>query len=218
MEEKIQKEEGLSLLDIIHLLLSKLAILILVAILGGVFGGAFAIWRTIDVNYYGTEVQFYVNPERPKQTASSEGSQYGVYGAYGRHVMDNMVKLLSSESFTEQLILDGSIVPAPSTEEKPWKITVKGAASEADALQQNINFNKALNENIGEARRAAALTKGDPWIRSDAGNLWFLPRLATICRRPTSCLCRNPPSPSTSRHWRSPWASSCSSVRRGACS
>ena len=153
MEEKIQKEEGLSLLDIIHLLLSKLAILILVAILGGVFGGAFAIWRTIDVNYYGTEVQFYVNPERPKQTASSEGSQYGVYGAYGRHVMDNMVKLLSSESFTEQLILDGSIVPAPSTEEKPWKITVKGAASEADALQQNINFNKALNENIGKANR-----------------------------------------------------------------
>ena len=153
MEEKIQKEEGLSLLDIIHLLLSKLAILILVAILGGAFGGAFAIWRTIDVNYYGTEVQFYVNPERPKQTASSEGSQYGVYGAYGRHVMDNMVKLLSSESFTEQLILNGKIVPAPSTEEKPWKITVKDATSEEEVLQKNNEFNKTLNENIGEADR-----------------------------------------------------------------
>ena len=153
MEEKIQKEESVSLLDIFHLLLSKLAILILVVILGGFLGGAFAIWRTIDVNYYGTEVQFYVNPERPKQTASSEGSQYGVYGAYGRHVMDNMVKLLSSESFTEQLILDGNVVPAPSTEENPWKITVKGAASEADELQQNIKFNKTLNENINESNR-----------------------------------------------------------------
>ena len=132
MEENIQKEEGISLLDIFHLLLSKLAILILVVILGGFLGGAFAVWRTIDINYYGTEVQFYVNPERPKQTASSEGSQYGVYGAYGRHVMDNMVKLLSSESFTEQLILNGNIVPAPSTEEKPWKINVKNAQTEEE--------------------------------------------------------------------------------------
>ena len=153
MEERIQKEEGISLLDIVHLLLSKLAILILVVVLGGFLGGAFAVWRTYDVNYYGTEVQFYVNPERPKQTASSEGSQYGVYGAYGRHVMDNMVKLLSSESFTEQLILNGKIVPNVSTDENPWRITVKGAASEADELRQNIEFNKNLNENIEESNR-----------------------------------------------------------------
>ena len=156
MEENIQKEEGISLLDIFHLLLSKLAILILVVILGGFLGGAFAVWRTIDINYYGTEVQFYVNPERPKQTASSEGSQYGVYGAYGRHVMDNMVKLLSSESFTEQLILNGNIVPAPSTEEKPWKINVKNAQTEEEYIEQNILFNNKLNDSIAEANRLLA--------------------------------------------------------------
>ena len=105
MEEKFQKEEGISLMDIVRLLFSKIKLLILVVILGGLLGGAFAVWRNIDVKIYGTEVQFYVNPEKPKDTTGSETSQYGVYGAYGRHVMDNMVKLLSSESFTEQLII-----------------------------------------------------------------------------------------------------------------
>ena len=109
MEEKLQKEEGISLIEIFHLLLSKLKLLILVVIIGGIFGGAFAIWRTIDINYHGTEIQFYVNPD--KKETSEGGSQFGVYGAYGRHVMDNMVKLLSSESFTEQLILNTKPVP-----------------------------------------------------------------------------------------------------------
>ncbi len=150
MEEKIQKEEGISLMDILQLLLSKIKLLILVVIIGGILGGSFAVWRTVNIDYYGTEVQFYVNPERPKQTASSEGSQYGVYGAYGRHVMDNMVKLLGSESFTEQLILDGRTIPKQSTDEKPWKITIKNPESEAEIEQKNKEFNKKLNASIEE--------------------------------------------------------------------
>ena len=54
MEEKLQKEEGISLLDILRLLLSKIKLLILVVIIGGVLGGSFAVWRTIDINYHGT--------------------------------------------------------------------------------------------------------------------------------------------------------------------
>ena len=57
--------------------------------------------------YYGTTVEFYVNPENPKDNISGNGSQYGVYGAYGRHAMDNIVKLLSSDSFAE-ILIDGS--------------------------------------------------------------------------------------------------------------
>lgn len=151
MEEKIQKEDGISLMDILHLLLSKIKLLILVVILGGVLGGSFAVWRTIDVNYYGTEVQFYVNPDRPKTTASSEGSQYGVYGAYGRHVMDNMVKLLSSESFTEQLILNGKLVPEASVAERPWEITVKDATTQEEVDAANAEFNANLNTAIYDA-------------------------------------------------------------------
>lgn len=122
MEEKVQKEDGISLLDILHLLLSKIKLLILVVLVGGLLGGAFAVWRNIDVKIYGTEVQFYVNPEKPKDTTGSESSQYGVYGAYGKHVMDNMIKLLSSESFAEQLILDKK--PADITLEE-WQNTTE---------------------------------------------------------------------------------------------
>lgn len=106
MKENVQKDEGISLLDILKLLLNKIKILILVILVGGIAGGCFAIWRTVDINYWGTTVEFYVNPERPKESSSESGSQYGVYGAYGRHVMDNMVKLLSSESFAEKVILE----------------------------------------------------------------------------------------------------------------
>lgn len=115
MKESVQKEDGISLLDILKLLLSKIKILILVVLIGGVFGGCFAIWTTINVNYWGTTVEFYVNPERPKESTSENGSQYGVYGAYGRHVMDNIVKLLSSESFAERVMLEENGTGLPNT-------------------------------------------------------------------------------------------------------
>lgn len=149
MEENIQKEDDISLMDILHLLLSKIKLLLLVVIIGGLLGGSFAIWRTIDVKYYGTEVQFYVNPDRPKKTTVSESSQYGVYGAYGRHVMDNMVKLLSSESFTEHLILNGKTIPDPSTAENPWLINVKGA-TEVENAAASQEFNNALNKALAD--------------------------------------------------------------------
>ena len=123
MKENVQKEDGISLLDILKLLLSKIKILILVVLIGGVCGGCFAIWRTIDVNYWGTTVEFYVNPERPKESTSENGSQYGVYGAYGRHVMDNIVKLLSSESFAEKVMLEENGTGLPD----------KGLSKELDA-------------------------------------------------------------------------------------
>ena len=110
MEQNVQEKEGISLLDILRLLWSKVLILLLTVIVGGLAGAGVAIVRTINVDYWGTRVEFYVNPDKPKQT-TGEGSQYGVYGAYGRHVMDNMVKLLDSESFTEQLMLNGADLP-----------------------------------------------------------------------------------------------------------
>ncbi len=107
MDEKVQVEEGINLMDIVRLLLSKLFLLIFVALASGLLGGFVAVAKTIDVDFYGTSVEFYVNPEKPKDVVGGNGSQYGVYGAYGRHVMDNIVKLLSSESFAE-ILIDGS--------------------------------------------------------------------------------------------------------------
>ena len=118
MEENKQPEEGTSLLDIVKLLLSKIKILILVILVGAILGGGIAVIRTINMDYWGTTVEFYVNPEKKMtQTegnatnGNAAGSQYGVYGAYGRHVMDNIVKLLNSEIFAEQLILNGETLP-----------------------------------------------------------------------------------------------------------
>ena len=115
--QNVQVEEGISLMDIVKLLLTKIKLLILVVLIGGIAGGMFAVWRTIDINYYGTKVEFYVNPEKPEESKGTSsgtaagGSQYGVYGAYGRHVMDNIVKLLGSDSFAEKLILNGGELP-----------------------------------------------------------------------------------------------------------
>ena len=116
--EEMQKDEGISLLEIVRILFHKIKLLILVVIIGAA-SGAFIGWgRYANVKNYGTSIEFYVNPEKPKEIGASSnnaanavGSQYGVYGAYGRHVMDAIVKLLESESFAEQLMLNGEKLP-----------------------------------------------------------------------------------------------------------
>lgn len=106
----VMVEEGISLLDIVKLLWSRVKLLILVVILGGIIGGGITAIRTVDVNYYGSTVEFYVNPEKPEDAPSGE-SQYSVYGAYGSHVMKTIIQLLESDSFAEKLILNGDRLP-----------------------------------------------------------------------------------------------------------
>ena len=126
MQENVQKEEGgISLLEILRLLLSKIKILFLVVVAAGIVGGTFGLWNSWNDLYFGTQVEFYVNPEKPRNNGSEGTSQYGVYGAYGRHVMDNMIKLLESESFTEQLLLDGKALPT---------LTIEGVAENEEAV------------------------------------------------------------------------------------
>lgn len=107
----VMVEEGISLLDIVKLLWSRVKLLILVVILGGIIGGGITAIRTVDVNYYGTTVEFYVNPEKPENAPSGGESQYSVYGAYGSHVMKTMIQLLESDSFAEKLVLNGQRLP-----------------------------------------------------------------------------------------------------------
>ncbi len=113
MNEQVEKEE-LSLLDLLKVLLSKIKLLILVLLCGGVLGGAIGFVTSYDVRYWGTNMEFYVNPVRPTKNEDTElggGSTYGVYGAYGKNVMDNIVRLLNSESFAELMILNGELLP-----------------------------------------------------------------------------------------------------------
>lgn len=110
MEENIRTQEEISLSEIFKILWRKIKVLIFALVIGAVLGGGLGVLTTFNENYYGTTVEFYVNPKKDESQISNE-SQYGVYGAYGRHVMDNMTKLLGSESFAEQLLLDDDGLP-----------------------------------------------------------------------------------------------------------
>ncbi len=154
-QQEEQREEGISILDIFKLLLSKIKILIIAVLIGGVLGASFAVWRTIDVNHYGTKVEFYVNPEKARDSTTTDNSQYGVYGAYGKHVMDNMIKLLASESFTEQMMLNGERLP----EKDVWADSAEGTATLNEkidaAAAELVKLNEA-QEDLDEALKTHA--------------------------------------------------------------
>ncbi|MBQ8323411.1 MAG: hypothetical protein IJX91_05540 [Clostridia bacterium] len=54
---------------------------------------------------YECRLTFFVNPRLDGEASegTDEESQYAVYGAYGNHVMNTMVKLLSSDIFAEEV-------------------------------------------------------------------------------------------------------------------
>ena len=115
MEEKIRIQEEISLLDLLLILLRKWKILLVTLLVGIIAGAGLGFMQTNNVNYYGSLMEFYVNPymladpdDGNPETGKDEEitSQYGVYGAYGKPVMDNMVKLLDSDIFAEKIVLN----------------------------------------------------------------------------------------------------------------
>lgn len=101
MEQQTQVEE-LSLLEIFKILFKKVKLLLIVLLASIVAGGVFGTLITLNQDYYGTEIWFYINPK--EKLSDEEDSTYGVYGSYGDNVMDTMTKLLESDLFTEQLV------------------------------------------------------------------------------------------------------------------
>ena len=101
MEQQTQVEE-LSLLEIFKILFNKIKLLLIVLLASIVAGGVFGALITLNQDYYGTEIWFYINPK--EKLSDGEDTTYGVYGSYGDNVMDTMTKLLESDLFTEQLV------------------------------------------------------------------------------------------------------------------
>lgn len=112
MGENIQVQDELSLAEIFKVLWRQIKVLIITLLCGIVAGAGIAVAKTVNVNYYGTTVSFYINPRLDRASSTEVESQYGVYGAYGMHVMNNMVLLLSSELFSEQLLLEENGLPS----------------------------------------------------------------------------------------------------------
>lgn len=179
--EEMQKEDGLNILEIARILFHKIKLLILVVIIGATCGAFIGFGRYVNVKNYGTSIEFYVNPEKPKEVASSNtaanavGSQYGVYGAYGRHVMDAIVKLLESESFAEQLMLGGNALPCVFINEAETERDYYPNLDETkynnatSALTKMENLWKKIADEFDAPRAAALNALEEEW--EDAGQI-----------------------------------------------
>lgn len=132
MEERIGVKDEITLSELFRILWRRVVILILACSIGLVAGGVFGVLKTWNVHYYGTTVEFYVNPIKSAEADAETGSQYGIYGAYNKPVMESMVELLNSEVFAETLLLDENGMPA------------KGISAEIDALIEAGDTNAAL--------------------------------------------------------------------------
>ena len=154
MEERIRIQEDIGLSDIFRILLRKIKILILAIVIGAIVGASIGLMKTRNVNYFGTSVDFYVNPKTDETSVNSE-SQYGVYGAYGQHVMDNMTKLLASDIFAEKLFLDDDGLPS--------KYLPKNATEQAKIQELN-----AIARPLVETVRAAETATADAQTAYDA--------------------------------------------------
>lgn len=125
MEEKVEKKEGVSVKAIFKLLLKKIKMLLLVLLAGVVVGAGFGFLTNFNQKYYGTSMEFYVNPV-PTQEQVESDSYFAVNGTYTRNVMDGLIKLLSSESFAERLLMDEDGLPVKfRNDENKEKIDAK---------------------------------------------------------------------------------------------
>ena len=171
-QEKLQLQDEISLVDILRLFIRKIGILIIVAVLAIIAGASYGFIKTRDVNYFGTTIAFYVNPQKDEN--SDQESEYSIYGSYGENVMDNMVKLLSSELFAERLMLESNGLPSQKmvdkiradvnkfkTDENTMEEAVAKANDTADTLLEKMEQAKVELENIKDAKDSLTKASSD---------------------------------------------------------
>ncbi|MBQ8320455.1 MAG: hypothetical protein IJX81_06205 [Clostridia bacterium] len=104
MEQQAIYAEELTFMDVLRILFKKIKLILIVFLCSIFVGGALGALLNFNKKYYGTEIQFYINPKEKDASDNDAESTYGVYGSYGDNVMETMIKLLESNLFTEQLI------------------------------------------------------------------------------------------------------------------
>ena len=179
MEEKNQNklhvQDEISLVDIVKLFIRKLKVLIIVFLVAIIAGAAYGFDKTRDVNYFGTTIAFYVNPQKDEN--SDQESEYSIYGSYGENVMDNMVKLLSSELFAETLMLDAEGLPSNAMVEK---VRASKGDEVANALAEKIATARQTLRNIenkeealNEVSETLSKKKDEMYAKqTDVNNAW----------------------------------------------
>lgn len=144
--EEMEKEEVIRLSDIFKVLWKHIKLLLIIFLIGAMLGSAFGFLTSFKVKEYGTRIEFYVNPKKDKDSTANSESQYGIYGAYSTHVMDNIIKLLGSESFAEQLMTDEEGLPPEGISDKldGLRTVAKDALAEVDVASDEVETAKEL--------------------------------------------------------------------------
>ena len=160
METNAQAQNEISLSDIFKIILRKIKIVLLALVGGILIGVLIGVTKTVDVDYYGTAAEFYVNPV--KKTDSDSDETYNVYGAYGKHIMDNMVKLLSADIFAEKLALGADGLPELKAGSKDSNATLDEKIAAAKAAIEKANNateeeKKTAEQEKNDAVKAAIL-------------------------------------------------------------
>ncbi len=166
MEERVQVDDGFNLVDLIKILLNKIKILILVVVCGGIAGAAFAVWRTVNINYYGTTVKFYINPESRDSVDGTENANVnGIYGSYSEAVMNTAIGLLNSDFFTEWLILNGNALPEKGVwvSEGEETLGLDALIDEAQAAIDEAEAKRAVYETKRTAAEASLQILQQKW-------------------------------------------------------
>ncbi len=180
MEQKqnTQVEEGISLLDIFKLLLSKIKLLILVCIIGGLIGGGLAIWRTIDIDYWGTTVRFHISPEYTEGT--TEESASGSSSTISQNIMEELVGLLEDDEFSETMILSGKPLPEKDvwvdpTNKKEVELQLNEKIDVADVEVQKLRAEENLLAGAISARneKNAMLTEANTALNDEWKKLYY---------------------------------------------
>ena len=183
MEEKTQAQDEISLSEILKLFLRKIKVLVLALLVGAFVGAGLGFVTTFNVETYGSTIEFYVNPRLDRDASSEIESQYGVYGAYGRHVMDNMVRLLSSELFAEQLLLNPETGLPFENEANPELNEKIAVAKEAQkTASQKIANAQNLSNTLSETNTLVSETNTElnaKWATYRNANLLTKPNLSS---------------------------------------
>ncbi len=138
MDNEMRTEDEISLADIFSCLFSKLRLIIVLFLTGVILGGAFGYLKSYDVVYYGTEMSFFVSPEKASGNSDTETDKNVIYGTYGNTVMDTMIKFLSTEKAAEEFVADMEIEGLP---QKP-----DPTADPVDYTKQVKDYNKMINK------------------------------------------------------------------------
>ncbi|MBE5752762.1 MAG: hypothetical protein E7343_01675 [Clostridiales bacterium] len=143
MENEIKVKDEISIADIFSCLIAKLRLLIVLFLAGVIVGGTFGYLKSYNVVYYGTEMSFFVSPEKTSSSMDEDNSIFA--GTYGHTVMDTMIKLLSTEKTAEEFVSGMNIEglpqkPDPTAEPDVYARQVKEYNQLINTVKSSMTF------------------------------------------------------------------------------